>query len=161
MLSDVYETSGLPLSIEADVHRPSVIDRINPSPDGAPFPRDSNASPPASKTQHATEMSDIIGVTSADPLVPTHCASSGRELATEDVVNVISNLKCRPMLPGETWYLVSRRWWTELEQHCQSQNLTMDNSDIVDHNGVLLPGLSLGLELGALPPEAWALLTFW
>ncbi|KAJ2356222.1 hypothetical protein GGF43_002208 [Coemansia sp. RSA 2618] len=64
-----------------------------------------------------------------------------------------------PMVPGSAWYLVGRKWysaWQESASGLVSHEVgPIDNSEIVDASGELLPGLKLSEDLEAVPASAW------
>ncbi|KAJ1836202.1 hypothetical protein IWW55_000049 [Coemansia sp. RSA 2706] len=63
------------------------------------------------------------------------------------------------MLAGSVWYLVGHKWfaaWQESASGLVPHDIgPIDNSEIVDANGELLPGLELNVDLDAVPASAW------
>lgn len=79
-----------------------------------------------------------------------------------------------PMVVGQTWYLVSRDWYSKWERAClgengkddilsESQIGPVDNSMILDEAGLLDRSKQLieGEDVEFVPSEAWKLLVGW
>lgn len=95
-------------------------------------------------------------------------------------IAAVKGLADAPLKTGEQWYLVSRTWYKRWQAACTGgtegvedkedarlANITLDdvgpidNRDLLASPGTLKPNLRLGVDLEAVPAEAWKLLERW
>lgn len=88
------------------------------------------------------------------------------EMTDAQRLKFILGLKSRPKEVGETWYLVSRRWFSHWELACQNivpagSIGAVENADLLDQNGSVILGLQEGDDIECVPEEAWNYLLEW
>lgn len=92
--------------------------------------------------------------------------------APEDRLTAIEEAKNRPLLVGETWYLVSRTWYRRWHKAVsgvmdkegpvtESDLGPVDNSSLVNSKGDLSVSTVSGIDVEYLPQDAWDLLVTW
>ncbi|KAG8754786.1 CSN-associated deubiquitinating enzyme Ubp12 [Serendipita sp. 396] len=90
-------------------------------------------------------------------------------ISTRDKWEAISKLKYTPQKAGDTWYLVSSTWWEKWKRICSPSHYRgddsslgpVDNSDLVDEQGALLPRLVEETQYEIICKEAWDTLVEW
>lgn len=100
------------------------------------------------------------------PPPPTH-------LSVDQKAARIKQLREKPMVAGDTWYLISRQWFRLWEIACgilldkavrplQEQDIgPPDNSSLFDAQGNLTSNLLEHVDVEFLPEEAWSELVAW
>ncbi|SNX86256.1 related to UBP12 - ubiquitin C-terminal hydrolase [Melanopsichium pennsylvanicum] len=90
----------------------------------------------------------------------------------------IRPMKNRPLHAGDTWYLVSRKWYRRWDTACSEYRDSdpaekadipigpIDNSDLLDENSTpsfarLRPGINEHIDYEMLPEEGWKLIIGW
>ncbi|CEI91625.1 Putative Ubiquitin carboxyl-terminal hydrolase [Rhizopus microsporus] len=94
----------------------------------------------------------------------------------KDQVKIITQLQQEHLSEGQTWYLISKNWFTRWRQYCsrlsspqhdarkigeQTNPGPINNQSILQANGKLVEGLKLNDTVFAVPEEAWKDLTEW
>jgi len=92
----------------------------------------------------------------------------------KDKLEKIKELKSRPLVAGDTWYIISRKWYRDWESACggaPSKGAPSDESEVGPINNEQLAGttegslmtgqLIEGMNIELLPKEAWDLLVSW
>lgn len=94
-------------------------------------------------------------------------------LTIEQKVARIKYLRDKPMVPGDTWYIISRQWFRPWEIACgilsdksldslQEKDIgPPDNSSLFDSQGNLTSSLVEHIDVQFLPEEAWSELVAW
>jgi ubiquitin carboxyl-terminal hydrolase 4/11/15 len=94
-------------------------------------------------------------------------------LSLEQKAARIKQLCAKPMVAGETWYVMSRHWFRRWEIACgilsdkavgplQEQDIgPPDNSSLFDAQGNLTSSLVEKVDVEFLPQEAWSELVAW
>lgn len=94
-------------------------------------------------------------------------------LTIEQKVARIKYLRDKPMVAGDTWYIVSRQWFRPWEIACgilsdksleslQEKDIgPPDNSSLFDSQGNLTSNLVEQIDVEFLPEEAWSELVAW
>lgn len=90
---------------------------------------------------------------------------------TNEQKSVVLGLLNKPMLAGETWYLVDSAWMKSLklylglnEEPCRSTQFhpgPVDNKSILNADNTLKPSLSEGEDYELVPQELWTKMTEW
>ena len=113
--------------------------------------------------------------THAQPTPPLSAPKPARDapyLSPRQKWDQISSLKFTAMKDGDTWYLISHVWHEKWKAACNPASKTqgreadeqlgpVDNSDIVDANGELIPALSDGNRVISVSQPAMELFTQW
>jgi ubiquitin carboxyl-terminal hydrolase 4/11/15 len=81
----------------------------------------------------------------------------------------LGKLKYTSLKEGDTWYLISIPWLGQWKQRCDPKQYKgddstlgpVDNSDLVDEHGALLPALQEGSKYEIICKEAWDLFVGW
>lgn len=89
----------------------------------------------------------------------------------EQKLRAINDLKARKLEPGETWYVISRKWYRQWDDMCSGRvskgaaPITsigpVDNIPITTMAGELVPGLIEGVNMELVPEQAWRLFEEW
>jgi hypothetical protein len=106
------------------------------------------------------------------PAVPPQEHSSLQNMAPTDKVAFVEKGKAGEMEAGETWHLVSKRWFKRWNSACtgeagkdeavSEQDLgPVDNSPLLDDAGDLKKGLIEGIDVEYVPEDVWTALTTW
>src|SRR3989338_3687623 len=89
-------------------------------------------------------------------------------VAPEDMLRMIDELSIenRPLVAGDTWYVVDASWWRAWESHCKSGGRgrgvrRIDNSLLLDSHGLLIRHLQEFTDFRVVPADAWARLHGW
>lgn len=94
-------------------------------------------------------------------------------LTIEQKVERIKYLRDKPMVAGDTWYIISRQWFRPWEIACgilsdksleslQEKDIgPPDNSSLFDSQGNLISNLVEHIDVEFLPEEAWSELVAW
>ncbi|KAI0788771.1 hypothetical protein C8Q75DRAFT_767864 [Abortiporus biennis] len=93
-------------------------------------------------------------------------------LSLPEKLDKITTLCRVQMTPGETWYLVGRRWFKRFQKACSGEvdkegavsekDLgPVDNSTLVDSRGNLISPIVEHVDVEYVPEEAWNLLVSW
>jgi ubiquitin carboxyl-terminal hydrolase 4/11/15 len=94
-------------------------------------------------------------------------------LTIEQKVARIKYLRDKPMVAGDTWYIISRQWFRPWEIACgilsdksleslQEKDIgPPDNSSLFDSQGNLTSNLVEHIDVEFLPEEAWSELVAW
>lgn len=88
---------------------------------------------------------------------------------TREKWDAIGKLKYTSLKEGDTWYLISHSWMEKWRRLCTPNQYkvddstlgTVDNSDIVDEHGALLPKLREETHYEILCKEAWDMFVDW
>lgn len=143
-----------------------------PRPHDLPTPPSEDlTTPPDSDTQMAEHNS---AVSAALPeATPSNASSSSNVLTPKDKYDKIVALAKREMVAGETWYVVSHRWYRRWEKACtgvidkegpiEEKDIgPVDNGHLADINGNLTDAsVAEGVDVDFVPEEAWELLVEW
>ncbi|KAF8141639.1 cysteine proteinase [Boletus edulis] len=84
----------------------------------------------------------------------------------------VTQRRLRQMQVGDTWYIVSRRWYRRWETACQGiedksghfdeKDLgPVDNSPLVDRDGNPISNLTEGIDVEFVPSDVWKAFTTW
>lgn len=151
---------------------PSLDTHDTPRPTDLPTPPADDAKLAADIDAYMAEQGEPSGeATAANPPGPS--SSSASPLTPREKYEKITSLAKRDMVVGETWYVVSRRWYRRWEKACtgtvdkeggieEKDVGPVDNGHLVDLKGNLTThALSEGVDVHFLPPEAWDLLAAW
>ncbi|KAG0151750.1 hypothetical protein CROQUDRAFT_56628 [Cronartium quercuum f. sp. fusiforme G11] len=98
----------------------------------------------------------------------------------EDQLKAYQNVSGTPMKAGQTWYLINLIWFKRWQEACGSidppinlkttQNSDpitiqtlgqIDNTDLLESDGDLKPGLRIGSEIEIIPESFWNLISNW
>lgn len=122
---------------------------------------------------HDTQMNDPA-TTAPTPVSQTGAASaSSSTLTPKERYDKVAACAERDMIVGETWYVVSRRWYRRWEKACtgvmdkeggvEEKDIgPVDNGYLVDLKGNLTASsLAEGVDVQFVPEEAWELLSEW
>lgn len=128
---------------------------LHPSPQPAPL-----SIMPRTQTVPVKEKWDAIGMPLFLLLSPFECSPN---------IPGTGKLKYTSLKEGDTWYLISVPWIEKWRRLCNPNQYKgddstlgpVDNSDLVDEHGVLLPGLEEGLKYEIISKEAWDLFVEW
>lgn len=108
------------------------------------------------------------------PIIQTFSGSGALSLSQK--YSLIDRLRKTSMLEGDTWYLVSKRWWRKLEKAytgemdkeagggivMESDITPVDNSDLVDDKGKLVSmSLIEDVDVIFVPDVGWRSLVEW
>lgn len=102
-------------------------------------------------------------------LAPTSQAS---DLLPPQKLDYIERLRKQPMQIGETWFVVSRRWFKRWQKACsgeidkegqvKEEDLgPVDNGNLVDTHGRLSQPCAEGVDVEFVPEEAWNAFLQW
>jgi ubiquitin carboxyl-terminal hydrolase 4/11 len=154
----------------------------DPSADANDTPRRNDLpTPPADDEKIANDIDAYMAeqgeasgeATTTQPPQATSSAPLTSTLTAKEKHDKIVALSKREMAIGETWYVVSRRWWKRWEKAClgtvdkegavEEKDLgPVNNSHLVDMRGNLIPGQAIeGIDVQFVPEEAWKLLVEW
>jgi ubiquitin carboxyl-terminal hydrolase 4/11 len=105
----------------------------------------------------------------ADPEDAVASKESAPSLCRPDHLPTINNLKNKPLLKGDIWFVVARAWYRRWEQACTGaagkdgpQDVgPVDNSGIADAAGRLSAQLLEGVTVEYVPEQAWNLYVEW
>ena len=122
---------------------------------------------------HDIQMTDH---TTAAPTPVSQVSISSASSSTptpKEKYDKVTALTKRDMIVGETWYVVSRRWYRRWEKACtgmldkdggvEEKDIgPVDNGHLVDLKGNLTTAsLAEGVDVQFVPEEAWELLIEW
>lgn len=114
-----------------------------------------------------------------DPTSSTEHSSSNQPRPTgQQQLDRIRPMKNRPLHAGDTWYLVSRKWYRRWDAACSERRDSdpaektdipigpIDNADLLDEDSTpsfarLRPGINEHIDYEMLPEEGWKLLAGW
>lgn len=113
------------------------------------------------------QQAPILHVVPVSPV--TQPMSRPQTISTRDKYDKISRLKYTPFTQGDVWYLISTTWLDKWKRICGPQQYrgdesslsAVDNSDLVDEHGTLLPALAEGTKYELICKEAWDLFVEW
>ncbi|KAH7914594.1 hypothetical protein BJ138DRAFT_346574 [Hygrophoropsis aurantiaca] len=140
---------------------------------------DHMASPIASVSPHEIDAymaeqgdDDTSGsITLTQPYLPNNHAAM--DLSGSQKVAFIKQQRAKPMVVGEVWYLVSRRWYRRWEVACQglldkdqaSLEETdigpVDNTLLLDKAGNVVSSLIEGVDVEFVPEDTWLTFVIW
>lgn len=109
------------------------------------------------------------------PFVPTANQDnpSLQSMGPADKVSFVEREKMKKMETGQTWYLVSKRWWKRWKTACtgeidkdgppvaEEEVGAVDNTPLLDAAGGLKIGLTEGVDVEFVPVEIWNAFTAW
>ncbi|KZS94514.1 UCH-domain-containing protein [Sistotremastrum niveocremeum HHB9708] len=147
-------------------------------------PSDSNRSPESSSshppsvlptTSDDFDIDKYMEEQDAGPsIVPNEQMPPSNASAPQKKFAQIKELKSRPMIEGETWYIVQRDWFRKWENACSGQSGKeelvdestigpVDNSIIADAEGEIRSEIQIqeGTNVEYVPQEVWDLFTEW
>jgi len=86
--------------------------------------------------------------------------------------SMIKELRSQKMQVGDTWYLVSRQWFKRWQKACtgeldkdgaidENQVGPVDNSSLVDKDGILVSSPVEGVDVEFVSQEVWSYFTTW
>ena len=124
---------------------------------------------------HKSSASSATGALQAQPTSPLSTSKSASDapyVSPRQKWDQISALKFTAMRNGDTWYLISYTWYEKWKAACNPASNThgrgadeqlepVDNSDIVDANGELIPALSEGTQVICVSQCTMNLFTQW
>ncbi|RXW21669.1 hypothetical protein EST38_g4184 [Candolleomyces aberdarensis] len=99
--------------------------------------------------------------------------SSAQTMDPIEKVAFVEREKARKMEAGETWYLVSKRWWKRWRSACtgeidkdgpsvaEQEVGPVDNSLLLDEAGGLKISLTEGIDVEFVPEEIWNVFATW
>jgi ubiquitin carboxyl-terminal hydrolase 4/11/15 len=105
--------------------------------------------------------------------VPQQGTTSTQSLRPEEKVVLVEGEKVKKMGAGETWYLVSRKWWKRWRSACtgeidkdgppvaEQEVGPVDNAPLLDEAGGLKIGLTEGIDVEFVPEEIWNAFATW
>ncbi|KAH7927348.1 cysteine proteinase [Leucogyrophana mollusca] len=115
---------------------------------------------------------DISGaITLTQPYPPP--TESAMDLSPPQRVAHIKQQRVKPMVVGDTWYLVSRRWYRRWEIACQGlvdkeeDSLEekdigpVDNTPLLDKDQNVISSLIEGIDVEFVPENAWSTFATW
>ena len=149
-----------------DVHdTPRPNDLPTPPTEDVPMISDSDA-----QSESQTSLTPAPIPPLAAPATPS--GSSSVTVTPKDKYDKVVALAKRDMVVGETWYVVSRRWYKRWEKACtgiadkegsvEEKDIgPVDNSHLVDSKGNLTNNLTEDVDIQFVPEEAWELLVEW
>ncbi|KAJ3557337.1 hypothetical protein NM688_g1526 [Phlebia brevispora] len=87
-------------------------------------------------------------------------------------LNMVEDLRKAQMKIGDTWYLVSRKWFRRWQKACVGEEDKegaieekdvgpVDNSNLVDMSGNITAPCTEGIDVEFVPEQAWNLLAMW
>ncbi|EKM50435.1 uncharacterized protein PHACADRAFT_129620 [Phanerochaete carnosa HHB-10118-sp] len=151
---------------------PSLDTHDTPRPNDLPTPPAEDAKQAADVDVYMAEQGEASGeATATNPLEAS--SSSTSPLTLREKYLKISPLVKRDMVVGETWYVVSRRWYRRWEKACtgsvdkegavEEKDLgPVDNGHLVDFKGnIATTSVTEGVDVQFLPQEAWDLIVSW
>ncbi|KIP08808.1 hypothetical protein PHLGIDRAFT_360943 [Phlebiopsis gigantea 11061_1 CR5-6] len=170
---------SLSLESESSSSSPKRSMSQDPSLDAAhDTPRNNDLPTPPAENQamspdHDTQMNDPATM-APTPVSQTGAASaSSSTLTPKEKYDKVAAFAQRDMIVGETWYVVSRRWYRRWEKACtgvmdkeggvEEKDIgPVDNGYLVDLKGNLTASsLAEGVDVQFVPEEAWELLSEW
>ena len=124
---------------------------------------------------HQSSAPSATGALQAEPTSPLSASKSASDapyVPPRQKWDQICSLKFTAMRDGDIWYLISHVWHSKWKAACSPASKThgrgadeqlgpVDNSDIVDVNGELIPALSDGNRVTSVSRTAMELLTQW
>lgn len=98
--------------------------------------------------------------------------ATASEFSGEQKLALIDGLCKTPMVPGATWYLVSRRWYKRWRKACsgevdkegpvtEGELGPVDNSALVDTFGNIVTPPAEKVDVEFVPEQAWGYFTSW
>ncbi len=111
-----------------------------------------------------------VPTSSNSPPLPTPPAQAA-EASLESKLATIESLRKTPMQPGQTWHVVSRKWFSRWQKACSGEEDKegtieekdigpVNNADILNADGIL-GECTEGVDVEFVPQEAWNLLVQW
>ena len=102
-------------------------------------------------------------------VIPT---SSENNVPPAEKLRMIESLSRQTMQPGETWFLVARPWYKRWHKACSGDEDKegrvneadlgpVDNSPLLDNNGVLTSSTQEHVDVEFMPVKAWQLFVEW
>ena len=173
---------SLSLESESSSSSPKRSMSQDPSLDAHGTPRRHDLPTPPAEDQdmideidsYLAEQGEASGAPAAEhPLEATSSAPSTSTLTPKEKHEKIVAMGKRDMVVGETWYVVSRRWWKRWEKAClgtvdkegavdEKDIGPVDNKHLVDLKGNLATQQVVeGVDVEFIPEEAWTLLQEW
>ena len=112
----------------------------------------------------------LDAVTLMPPPTPPHDPPAN--LTPAQKMHYVTERRLRQMQVGDTWYIVSRRWYRRWEIACQGipdksgpvdeQDLgPVDNTPLVDRDANLVSNLAEGVDVEFVPWDVWKAFTTW
>ncbi|KAF8552392.1 UCH-domain-containing protein [Imleria badia] len=112
----------------------------------------------------------LDAVTLMPPPTPPHDPPAN--LTPTEKLSYVTQRRLRQMQVGDTWYIVSRRWYRRWEIACQGipdksgpideKDLgPVDNTPLVDHDANLVSNLTEGVDVEFVPWDVWKAFTTW
>lgn len=103
---------------------------------------------------------------------PLNSTSKHGQIDPETKLEIIDKLLKTPMDQGQTWYLVASQWYKRWHKVCTGEvdkegEVTeddlgpVDNSPLVDLNGILVQTAMEHADVEFVPEEAWHLFVKW
>ena len=141
---------------------------------------DAAVAPPGAQTAEA--MADEHPPSYQQAVLPpssTEASADNQARPTgQQQLDRIRPMKNRPLHAGDTWYLVSRKWYRRWDTACSERRDSdpaektdvpigpIDNSDLLDDDSTpsfarLRPGINEHIDYEMLPAEGWNLLVAW
>lgn len=185
--SDVSSASrkrqrSLSMDSESSSSSPKRSVSLDPNQNGHDTPRPKDMSTLSiSDARYAQDVDAYMAEQGDDVLANTQgqltngvqvSAPQATELSPAQKFELIERLRKEPMQIGQTWYIVSRRWFKRWQKACSGQvdkegqikeeDLgPVDNGNIVNTHGRLAQTCTEGVDVDFVPQEAWDAFVQW